>query len=1138
MLMLAAILMGIISYNGMRLERNPEVSFGTVTVVTSYPGAGPDDINELISRNVEEAVSGVNGIREVTSTSQEGQSTVVISLDLGVNVDAAMNDIRSKVDSVTNKLPKDSLKPQVVKFDTSSAPVMTYNFSSTRLNAQQLRDLIDDKIRDKFAQINGVAQVDVNGGDTREIQVRVRKDKLLEYGIGIADVQRAVAGGTIDSPSGRLVSGSQEFSVRVKNDYQKVDDVRGTIITIANFNNQNAKSTTVRLTDVADVVDTVAERTAYTRLNAKDSIALTIQKAREGNAVEISAAADAIKATVEKEYGDQGVKLEKTFDDSKQIVESLDDLKFALIFGIILVAAIVYIFLHNFRGTMIVALAIPTSICATFIAMKAAGFTINNMSMLSLSLAIGVLVDDAIVVLENIYRHLKMGEDPREAALNGRMEIGLAALAITFADVVVFLPIATMGGIVGQFFKPLALGFVFATLMSLFVSFTLTPLLAARWYRAGEDLEHPTGAFAKAFERMFGAIERGYGRALEWSLNHRWFVFLTGNVTLFAVFMFIGGSFIPTNLPFNIGAKAAFEAGSKLLPAAIVLGIITTVVNLIRYKRFSLKYIGAAVAFGLVFPLASFAGWRYHVWKDGTVFQFGFLPDSDSGQVSVSVELPPGSSLATTEGVIRQIESKVMQHADVKYTLATVGAQGGGANSGSNYGAVTATLYDSLAIMDKIRPKAKAAGPPEHVRTKTSNAVSAELMRTIGRVPGAKIRVNAASSFNFGAAIQLSFTSDDREALLKTVTQVREGLLKGTIGGVVNPEITTKPGKPELRVVPDRVALADAGVDAQTAGSAIRTLYQGDDNTHLRVNGREYVVRTMMDRRDRDNPDLLSQVPVTFKNGNPIFVSSIAKIGTAPGVDKITRRNRAEEVQVTADLLPGYANGSVSREIDDWLKSKHLVAEGVQYRPLGQADAQAREMGFLFGALGLGLVLVYMLLASLYDNVLYPFIIQLAQPQAMVGALLALILTDKSLNIVGFIGVICLVGLVGKNAILLVDYTNTLRGRGRNRHDALVEAGPTRLRPISMTTLALILGMMPVALALGKGSEFRETIGISIIGGITLSTMLTLLVIPCSYTIFDDLSLAISRMRGQRVEDPNAPSTVSPAPAEHLSRVE
>ena len=1107
MLMIAALLMGTLSYKSMRLELNPDVSFGTVTISTSYPGAGPDDINELVSRKIEQAVSGVNGMREVTSTSQEGSSVVIAQLELGVDVDAAVNDIRSKVDSIVNQLPKDALKPQVTKVDTSAKPILTLNFSSSTLNAQQLRDLIDDKLADRFAQINGVASTTVNGGDTREIQVRVRRDKLMEYGIGIADLQKAVSNGTVNSPSGKLVSGSKEFSVRVKNDYQTLKDVAGMVITISDPKSPNTKVKTVHLRDVATIEDTVQERTTYARLDGKDSISITIQKAKEGNAVEITATAMKIKADIEKEYKAQGVKLEKTYDDSKQITESLEDLNFALGFGIFLVSIIVFIFLHNLRGTIIVATAIPTSIFATFIAMKLFGFTINNMSMLSLSLAIGVLVDDAIVVLENIYRHLRMGEDPREAAINGRAEIGLAALAITFADVVVFLPIAFMGGIVGQFFKPLAVGFVFATLMSLFVSFTVTPLLASRWYRAGEDMEHPKGMFAQAFEKVFGRLERGYGRTLEWALNHRWFVFLTGNVALFAVFMFIGGSFMPTTLKLGEALGSAVGMSKSLMMMAVIIGVITTVVNTIRFRRFSLKYVLAAAAFACVFPAGALVGWQYHAWKKGTVFQFGFLPITDSGKIQATIELPPGASLESTESVVKRVEEAVMSHPDVKYTLSNIGKQGEGGqnaatNVGSNYAVVSATLFERASIMER----AKGIKATEHVRTAGVNSVAADITQRVDRIPGAKVRVTAASEFNFGSAVQLSFTSDNREALLKTVTDVRDGLLRGEIKGVINPDISSKPGKPEIRVIPDRVALADNGVDPSSVGGWIRTLYQGDDSTKLRVNGREYVVRTMLDLNDRNNIDILTQIPVTFKQGNPVLVSTVATIGSAPGVDKITRRNRSEEIQVTADLLPGFANGSVAGEIDHWLKDKNLVKEGVLYRPLGEADAQGREMGFLFSALGLGFVLVYMLLASLYDNLLYPFIIQLAQPQAMVGALLALILTDKTFNLIGFIGIISLVGLVGKNAILLVDYTNTLRGRGRNRHDALVEAGPTRLRPITMTTIALILGMLPVALAIGKGSEFRETIGITIIGGITLSTMLTLLVIPCSYTIFDDMS--------------------------------
>jgi HAE1 family hydrophobic/amphiphilic exporter-1 len=358
----------------------------------------------------------------------------------------------------------------------------------------------------------------------------------------------------------------------------------------------------------------------------------------------------------------------------------------------------------------------------------------------------------------------------------------------------------------------------------------------------------------------------------------------------------------------------------------------------------------------------------------------------------------------------------------------------------------------------------------------------------------------------------MSFASEDRNLAIETAAAIERRLDAGAVRGVINAEISSKPGKPELRLRPDRTKLANYGLTVLDVASAMRLLYEGDDSTKLRVSGREYPVRVMLDPADRNDPETLNKLPVKFSNGRPIYLSSVVESvpGTSP--DKIDRRNREDEVRLTADLLPGFAAATTQTEINQLIENEHLIPDGVKLKPLGQADAQAREMGFLLGALGLGLILVYMLLASLYDNLLYPLVIQMAQPQAFVGALLALMLTNKGLNIVGFIGLICLVGLVGKNAILLVDYTNTLRARGRNRHDALVEAGPTRLRPIMMTTLALVLGMMPVALAIGRGSEFRETIGIIIIGGISLSTILTLVVIPCSYTIFDDASIGLGKL--------------------------
>ncbi|MER3496776.1 MAG: hypothetical protein C4320_08440, partial [Armatimonadota bacterium] len=465
---------------------------------------------------------------------------------------------------------------------------------------------------------------------------------------------------------------------------------------------------------------------------------------------------------------------------------------------------------------------------------------------------------------------------------------------------------------------------------------------------------------------------------------------------------------------------------------------------------------------------------------------------------NATVEMPVGTSLARTEEVVKQIERVFMSDKNVKFTLSTLGSEPSGgrngvSNQGSNYAGVQGTLYERGAFLDRVKFWQK-----EQLRWIPAEEVTATLLRKVGKIPGAKITVSAGGGFGFGAPVQLSFTSDNHDLLLATAQKVRDGLASGKVPGVINPEVSSKAGKPELRVIPDRLALADAGLDPTTLGAAVRTLYQGDNSTKLRIQGREYDVRVLLDYADRDDPNTLATVPITFGRGAPIFLSGVSEIRRSPGLTKITRRDRAEEIQVNT-------------AVQKWLNDESLVPDGVNQRTLGQADSQARESGGLILAFVLGLISVYLVLASLYNNWLYPFIIQLAQPQAIVGALLGLIITNKAFSLIGFIGLVCLIGLVGKNAILLVDYTNTLRERGRSRHDAIVEAGPTRLRPISMTTLALLIGVLPIAAAIGRGSEFRETIGITIIGGISLSTLLTLFVIPASYTIFDDLSNLISR---------------------------
>jgi HAE1 family hydrophobic/amphiphilic exporter-1 len=1113
MLMFLAVFMGFQAMRSMRVELQPEVNFGSVTIVTPYPGAGPDEVNLLISRKIEEAVSGITGIREVTSSSFEGSSLVNVQFELGTNMDAALNDTRSKVDAIMGQLPDGVEKPTIIKGDFSNQPVMYISLRSDKLSNQEIRDLAEDKLKDRFSRINGVSSVTVSGGDIREIQVQVDKDKLLAYGIGLADVQRAVQTATLNVPGGRVVTPSAEARIRTLGEFKTVDEIKNLHFYVQDQTRPGGQPRIVRLQDIATIEDTQEERREISRLDGSDSVTLVIQKAREGTAVEISDRAHEIIPELEKTYP---LKFVVTTDTSVQIKESLFDLQFALLFGIFLVAAVVYVFLHNLRGTLIVAIAIPICLMATMIVLWALGFTINTMSMLALSLAVGVLVDDAIVVLENIYRHLRMGEDPRSAAINGRSEIGLAAIAITLADVVVFLPIAFMGGIVGQFFKPLGIGFAVAVLMSLFVSFTVTPMLAARWYRKGEDVEHPTGKFAQGFERRWNRFAAWYGRILEWSLNHRWFVFISGFVVLLSIFMAIGGSFMPT-------AGAAIAVGMNLFKPAMFIGVIVFIANGLR-KVWKPRILLSAAMFGGVFVLAALAGFSIAQWKQAPLFKGGFMPESDPGAVNISIELPPGTSLEKTKSVVEQIEGVVSKHPETKYVLSTVGRQaggwGGGGNQASNYAQINVTLHEKRALLDTL---AFWKHSEERLRNVSSESVAADMLEEIGRIPGAEIKVAASEGQGFGSPIQMSFRGDDPKLLVETVQRIKDRMKSGAIPGVINPDISSKPGNPEIRVIPDRVRLADVGRTPADIANAMRLLYEGDDRTVFRTGGREYKIRVMMSLKDRNNPEIVNQLPLAFVQRNPVFLSEVGRIERGIGVDKIERRDRQEEVRFTADLLPGFAPANVQAQINQYLEKEKLVPEGITIAPLGQAQAQAREMGYLLGALGLALLLVYMLLASLFDNLLYPFIIQLAQPQAMAGAFLALMITDKGLNIVGFVGIIALVGLVGKNAILLVDYTNTLRARGRNRHDALVEAGPVRLRPIMMTSIAVVLGMLPVALAIGRGSEFRETIGIIIIGGILLSTLLTLLVIPCSYTIFDDFSNWLGRILRRDKHDPDLP---------------
>ncbi len=1167
MLVVAALVLGWRALGSLPVEENPEVSFPNISVQTAYFGANPEEIENQITRVIEEAVSSVNGIQTLESTSIEGVSIVSIQFELQINQDTALSDVKSKVDAVIARLPEDSERPVVSKLDFSGQPILYVAAESDKMTPLELRDFLDDRVQDRLARIPGVAQVSVQGGQARELRVAVDRERLLSYGIGILDVTSAISEATVNVPGGRITEGNRETSIRVQGEFKSVADLENLDIAIANRNDPNGTPAIVRLKDIADITDGPAERSEISRVNGREAVFIGIQKSREGNAVAIT---DVAKAELEKVSDETGIKFTITQESAEQIKESIADLNVALVLGVVLVVGIIYMFLHNFRGTLIVALAIPTCLFVSFALIQAFGFTLNSMTMLGLSLAIGILVDDAIVVLENTYRHLLKGEDPRDAALNGRMEIGLAALAITMVDLVVFLPVAFMGGIIGQFFRPFALTVAAATLTSLLVSFTLTPMLASRWYRKGENLEEKHG-FPKWFDERFSAFANGYRQLLDKALKRRWLVFMAGWAFLFGVFMMIGGGMgVPTlalalkgaidvgmmALAFGLGltlgsaltksrAGKWIAVGAALFCFAVLPGILKQIDPFLEpyaatigmiplgawlggfFKKRNLMPLFGGLAFAGVMIAFGAVGFFLAGNKGGPIFTNRFFGGGDMGQVQIQITMPPGSSLERTTAVVERVEEIAMARPETEYVTSNIGQLSGGfgvGNSGSQYAGITVALIPKAAILDTLMFWKEH----EEYRSKSSNTIVSEMQAQIGKIPDAKIVVTTGGAFG-GAPIDVRVMSTNPD-LVPAATQKAMEIMSG-VKGLVSLELSSKPGKPELLVRPDRVRMADSDLSVRQLGSVTRTLFEGDTSARYREAGREYDIRVNLTDDVRQNSESLVSVPITFRDGSPIYLGDVANVERSVGPDKVERRDRQRQIAVTAQLLPGFVPGTVGQEITKKLeeaKAAGEVPDEVTFGQGGENEVQAQEMPYMFSAFGLGLVLVFLVLASLFDNILYPFIIQLAQPQAFVGALLALMMMNQPMDLVGMIGFIMLIGLVGKNAILLVDYTNTLREQGRNRHEAILEAGPVRLRPIMMTTIAMILAMLPVAAAIGRGSEFRAPLGIVIIGGLTLSTLLTLFVIPASYTLFDDLSNEIAGLMRRRREKLDARKGIKP----------
>ncbi len=1092
MVVSALLVLGYTSMTKMKLELNPKVDFPVVSVLTTYPGAGPAEIETQVTKKVEDAVASVNGVKTITSASQDGLSIVSVEFYLGTSSDTASSDIREKVGAIRGSLPTDAKEPVVQKFDFNSQPIVYYGLTGKR-PSRDLRDMADNIIKARLSKVGGVGAVSITGGDQREISIGIKRDRLDAYGIGIEQLVALAKGNTLNFPVGHIVEGNREYSLRVVGEFSNIDQIRNTEIFVPN-------GQTIKLSDIADIKDTVAERRDDSRINGTESIAIVVQKTSEGNTVDV---AKGVRAEVDKLAMElpPDVKFVLNQDLSEQTVDQVGDVRASLFLGTVLAVLVVYLFLHNLRGTFIVAIAIPTSIMATFLPMNAMGFSLNGMTLLALSLSVGILVDDSIVVLENIYRHLAKGEDPIQASINGRSEIGLAAITITMVDVVVFLPIAFMGGIVGQFFRAYGLTVAIATLFSLFMSFTLTPMLASRWYRKGDSVEATGGIFG-AFNRFYAMLDHIYRSVLATALKYRGIVVYAGTGLLVLVFVAIIASVAGKGFAVALPKLAIFFAVFGLLFTYKyrLLGIITTVA-------------GVAAVF-LAFAIGAGHG--------KPLLLFRFAPEQDQGEVSVIGEMPAGTSLAATAEVVKKVERIIATVPDVAGTFVSLGATStgsrGAASVGTQYFTMSLKLRPKISLMESVSPWSSKEG----LRNRNDTLVADELRTKIGQFPGASIKIAAESGFKGGGApLQVNLLGRNIRELSalgdKVLTIFKEE------PGVMNADVSTRIGKPEQQIKIDRTKASSFGLSIATIAASLRTSIEGNNTSVVyRENGNEYPINIHFQDSDRKDVNKVQDIVVGSVAGNnglqPVRLSDVADVVLATGPTKIDRLDRQTLVSVTANVAPGFAPGNMQLNIDKKLAGINFGANAFQWG--GENKTQAEEGVYMVSALGLAIVLVYMLMAALFDNMLYPLVIMLSLPQAMIGALIGLMVAGQALSIVAMIGVIMLVGLVTKNAILLVDYTNTLRERGFSRTDAILEAGPTRLRPILMTTIAMIFGMLPTAMSLGRGGEFRAPVATTIVGGLILSTMLTLLVIPCVYTYFDDMSRVIARVVFRRKLEP------------------
>lgn len=1006
--------LGVFGFNQLKYELMPKMTAPIVTITTIYPGGSPNEVENSVTKIIEDAISGIERITSVRSSSSEGRSMVIIEFEATVNVDFSLQDVQRKVNEVSDKLPQTSRKPVISKIAFDEIPVLRMAVKGN-LESKDFYQFVKDKIQPRIASIGGVGQVVLQGGDQREIKVNLDYQKLKAYNLSVAQVTQVVKSSNVDFPTGNIKDTDDQFVIRVEGKFTTPEEMKNLVVM------RSKNGGIVRLSDVSEVQDGHVDYTNLNRLNGVSSVGILVQKTSDGNTVDVSSGVRKELDKLEKDYKTLDLKFNIAQDGSIFTMDSANAVKEDLAIAVVLVAIVMLIFLHSLRNSLIVMVAIPSSLISTFFLMYVFDFSLNLMTLLAMSLVIGILVDDSIVVLENIYTHLEKGENQREAALKGRNEIGFAALSITLVDVVVFVPLALITGMIGNFLRQYALVVVFSTMMSLFVSFTITPMLASRFTK----LEHLsgntlTGKFGLWFEKLFQAVTDYYTNVLKWSLKHGWTV-----------------------------------------------GLLTVILLIIS----------------IMLPRMGFVGSE-------------FIPVVDRGEFIITIETDPGSSIENTNYTTQTVEKILKDFPEVEKVITNVGA--------SSEGLIGVYSNNSSELNVALVDKAK--------RTKTTEVLSQEIKNKILKLPGIKVRVNPISLFGTQnrSPIQLLISGANYEDVMKAA-RIMFDVVKG-IQGTTDVRLSSEEGKPELRIQIDREKMALFGLTINDVGQTLRIALTGDNDSKYRQGVNEYDIRILSDENDRSNTSTLPLMGFMNSRGQMIQLNQFANIYQTTGPTKLERENRISSVNLFSQVY-GKTSGEVGTAITEKMKSVQLPP-GVTFSFTGEQKTMADSFKSLIYAILAAILFVYMIMIALYDSYVYPLVVLFSIPVAIIGALFGLALTAKTISIYSMLGMIMLIGLVAKNAILIVDRANQMKAdKNMSTYEALIEAGQARLRPILMTTVAMVVGMLPIAVSSSAGSEAKSGLGVVLIGGLSSSLLLTLVVVPVVYQRFDKWKAGTSNRR-------------------------